>query len=68
MTHDLILKNIAKHIQLDKEEETFFLSLLISKEVAKKMFILKEGQICRYISFVHSGALRAFHIDKDCRS
>ena len=27
--------------------------------------ILKEGQICKYISYVHSGALRAFHIDKE---
>lgn len=65
MTHDLILKNIAKHIDLDKEEETFFISLITSKEVAKKTLILKEGQVCKYISYVHSGALRAFHIDKE---
>jgi CRP-like cAMP-binding protein len=25
---------------------------------------LKEGQICKFIYFVHTGALRAFHIDK----
>jgi CRP-like cAMP-binding protein len=65
MTHDLILKNIAKHIDLDIEEENFFISLLTSKEMVKKSLILKEGQICKYISFVHSGALRAFHIDKE---
>ena len=65
MTHDLILKNIAKHIDLDKEEEDFFISLITKKEVTKKTFILKEGQICKYISYVHSGALRAFHIDKE---
>jgi CRP-like cAMP-binding protein len=65
MTFDLILKNIAKHISLDNEEETFFLSLLNSKTVGKKELILKEGQVCRYIYFVNSGALRAFHIDKE---
>lgn len=65
MTHDLILKNIAKHIDLDKEEETFFISLLTSKEVARKVLILKEGHICKYICYVHNGALRAFHIDKE---
>jgi len=65
MTHDLILKNIAKHIDLNKEEEAFFISLIINKEVAKKSLILKEGQNCKYISYVHSGALRAFHVDKE---
>lgn len=64
MTYDLVLKNIAKHIDLDKEEVKFFTSLLTFKETGKKTFVLKEGQICKYISYVHSGALRAFHIDK----
>jgi CRP-like cAMP-binding protein len=65
MPHDLILKNIAKHIALDKEEEAFFLSLMKEKKVAKKTLLLKGGQICKYINFVDSGALRAFHVDKD---
>lgn len=65
LTHDLILKNIAKHIELDKEEANFFISLITSKKIAKKTLILREGQICKYISYVHSGALRAFHIDKE---
>jgi len=65
MVYQSILKNIAKHIELNTEEETFFLSQLKIKEVAKKTFLLKEGQACKYINFVHSGTLRAFHIDKD---
>lgn len=65
MTHDLILKNIAKHIALDQDEITFFLSLITSKEVSKKTLLLREGQICKYINFVNVGALSAFHIDKN---
>jgi CRP-like cAMP-binding protein len=65
MPQDLILKNIAKHIALDKDDEAFFLTLLKSKEVSKKTLLLKEGQICKYINFVNSGALRAFHVDKE---
>lgn len=67
MTYDLILKNIAKHIDLDKEEVKFFTSLLTFKETPKKTLVLQEGQICKYISYVHSGALRAFYIDKDSK-
>jgi len=65
MTHNLILKNIAKHITLDKEEENYFTSQITGKAVAKKTLLLKEGQACRYLSYVHSGALRAFHVDKE---
>ena len=65
MDHTLILKNIEKHISLDKEETDYFISLLRYKEVAKKDYLLREGQTCNYISYVHSGALRAYHLDKE---
>lgn len=65
MTHSLILNNVAKHITLDKEEANYFLSLFACKEVPRKTILLKEGQACRYLIFVHSGALRAFHLDKE---
>ncbi len=64
MTHELILQNIAKHISLNKEETDYFVSLLRYKQVEKKETILKEGQLCREINFVHAGALRAFYLDK----
>jgi CRP-like cAMP-binding protein len=65
MTFQSILKNIAKHISLTKEETEYFTSLLQCKEVRKKDFLLKEGQLCKTINYVHSGALRAFFVDKD---
>lgn len=65
MTYDLILKNVAKHIDLDKEEEILFTSFLLLKEIPKKALILQKGQVCKFISYVHSGTLRAFHVDKD---
>ena len=67
MTHNLILKNISKHIKLDKEEVSSFIPLIIMKNVAKKTLLLKEGQVCKYISYVHSGALRAYCVDKEGR-
>ena len=67
MTHELILKNIAKHIILDKEEVNTFIHLVVKKNVAKKNMLLQEGQVCKYLSYVDSGALRAYHIDKEGR-
>lgn len=67
MTSHLILKNISRHISLDDEETHHFLSLLTYRDVARKKILLKEGQPCRYLNFVHSGALRAYHLDKEAK-
>lgn len=65
MTHNLLLKNIGKHIDLDKEETNFFISLLKLEEIPKKHFVLKEGQLCKTISYIQSGTLRAYYVDKN---
>ncbi len=65
MEYKLILQNISKHIDLAKDEIAFFISLLQQQQVAKKDFILKEGQLCKSISYVHSGTLRAYYSDKE---
>jgi CRP-like cAMP-binding protein len=65
MDHSGILRNISKHITLTKEETGHFTNLLIQKKIARKDFLLKEGQACKAINYVDSGALRAFHTDKE---
>ncbi|MGG9962418.1 Crp/Fnr family transcriptional regulator [Ferruginibacter sp. SUN106] len=65
MPYELILKNIAKHITLTDVENAFFVSLLQQQDVAKKEFILKEGQLCKNFNYVHSGTLRAYYLDKE---
>jgi CRP-like cAMP-binding protein len=65
MTHDLILQNIAKHIALNNEEIDYFTSHLAYKEIPKKTCLLSEGQACKYLSYVHSGALRSYCLDKE---
>ena len=48
-----------------KRKFHFFTSLLKEKQVAKKDFVLKEGQVCQYLSFVNSGLLRAYYLDNE---
>jgi len=65
MIFQSILKNIAKHISLNEDEAEHFTLLLQYKELHKKEFLLKEGQFCKTINFVQSGALRAFYVDRE---
>ncbi len=63
MTHELLLKNIRRHISPDTAELDYFVSLLSYKEIPKKSSLLTAGQSCKNISYVHSGALRACYVD-----
>lgn len=60
-----LLKNITKHITLTEEDTSFFTSLITCKVLAKKTLLLQANEDCRYLSYVHSGALRSYYIDKD---
>jgi len=63
--HEAIIRNIQRHIEPTKEEIEIFLSLLISKTVKRKEFLLKEGDVPRHQFFVVSGCLRTYTIDTD---
>lgn len=63
MNTDLIIQNISRHIQLDKNETDFFISLLETKKLKRKEFLLKQGSICKTESFIVKGCLRTYTID-----
>jgi len=62
-----ILKNVAKHISLTEDEISLFTSMITCKKVAKRTLILQANQDCRYLIYVHSGALRSYFVDKNGR-
>lgn len=63
MDYNLIVKNVLKHIELEAEEVQYFTSLLEYREISRKDFLLREGQIAKHINFIHSGALKAYYLD-----
>jgi CRP-like cAMP-binding protein len=67
MAFEPILHNIGKHISLEPDEAAFFTALLQYRDIPKKEHLLKEGQLCRTINYVESGALRAFHCSPEGR-
>jgi CRP-like cAMP-binding protein len=65
MNYPSILKNIEKHISLTEEEQHYFYSLLTVRHVSRNERILDQGKISKFINFVDSGILRAYHINHD---
>ncbi|MFD0751344.1 Crp/Fnr family transcriptional regulator [Mucilaginibacter calamicampi] len=64
MLTDIILKSIGRHIQLTDDEVAYFVSLLHPKQLNRKQFLLREGEVCKYSAFVNSGCLRGYTIDE----
>jgi len=65
MNVELLLSNISKHISLTSEETGFFISLLNSRSLKPGEFLLREGEVCRYQSFIDKGCLKSYYMDEN---
>lgn len=65
MPFDLLLNNISRYIQLNDSEKETFISHLQLKKFKRKQFVLNDGEICKYSTFVTSGCLRGYTVDKN---
>ena len=65
MNTDLLLQSIAKYISFTEEETNIYLSILKSRKIKKRQYLLQEGDINRYTTFVVTGCLRSFVVDKN---
>lgn len=62
---EILIKNILKHVALTQEEITVFKSFWSEKTLEKGEFLLRNGETCRYDSYIVSGVLKAFCINSD---
>lgn len=62
---DQIDASIAKYVQLTEAELELFHSLLKHKKVKKKHFLLQEGEVCTFETFIIKGCIRLYFIDKE---
>jgi CRP-like cAMP-binding protein len=61
--HQLILKHVLKRIHLSAEEQEHFCSFLTLRKLLPRQYLLQQGEICKYESYVCSGFLRSFYVD-----
>jgi CRP-like cAMP-binding protein len=65
MNFDLLHSHISKNISLSPEEFCFFTSLLKSRSLAKGGFLIQEGDVCKYETFVTRGCLKSYYEDEN---
>ena len=60
-----VINYVERYIQLSDEEKQYLVSLLRITRVKKKQCIVQPDFTCKYRSYVVSGAMRAYLIDKN---
>jgi len=62
---DILLANFSKHVALTAAEIAFLTPLLKPKSLPTGEFLLREGEICKYESFVTSGCVKTYYQDEN---
>ena len=65
MEFDILISSITKNILLKAGELLFFKGLIKSKSLKKREFLIREGQMCKYETFVTKGCLKSFYLNEN---
>ncbi|MDT0688037.1 Crp/Fnr family transcriptional regulator [Autumnicola psychrophila] len=60
---EFLHQKVNETIKITNEEFEFAKTLFIPKKLRKKRFLLQDGDVCLYTTFVERGLLRSFTID-----
>ena len=61
---ELLLQKIKEHVVITDEEFDFCKTLFIPKKLRKRQYLLQEGDVNKYTSFVEKGMLRTYSVDE----
>lgn len=61
--YDIIFRHIEEKVKLTSEEKEHITTFFKPKKLKKKQFLVVEGHVCQYLTFVSKGLLKAYHVD-----
>ncbi|OCA73408.1 Crp/Fnr family transcriptional regulator [Chryseobacterium arthrosphaerae] len=62
-----IVNHISQYVLLSDQEKELFCSALVYRKFRRKQYLLQEGNICTYDSFVIKGCLRQYEVSENGR-
>jgi CRP-like cAMP-binding protein len=65
MEHELLERNIRKHVAFSAAELKAYSRRFKPRKVAKKEYLLRAGEVCRFEGFVIRGCFRLFSTDQE---
>lgn len=62
---EAINQNVCRYVAFSSDELAVFNELLVRKTIAKKQFLLHEGDICRFEAYIVKGCIKSYFIDSN---
>jgi CRP-like cAMP-binding protein len=59
---EVLFFHILKKISLTNDEQDLIKTLFFPKKIRKRQYLLQEGDVCKYMSFVEKGLLRSYNV------
>ena len=63
--HELLFRHISKKVTLTESDKDYLKRIFIPKKLRKRQYLLQEGEVCRYLTYVNKGCLRLYTISED---
>jgi len=61
---DVFFSHVLEKVVLTDEEKETIKTFFLPKKLRKKQYLLQEGDVCKYMSFVEKGLLRSYNVDE----
>ena len=61
--YDIIFKHLEEKVSLTPAEKELIKTFFTPKKIKKKQFVVVEGHVCNYLTFVSKGLLKAYNVD-----
>ncbi len=58
-----IVKHFDKYLRLEDTEKKALISRLTERKIKRKQYILQEGDICKYFTYVVEGCFKTYGVD-----
>ncbi|MES2829234.1 MAG: Crp/Fnr family transcriptional regulator [Bacteroidota bacterium] len=61
---EILFKHIEQKVNLSPADKEKIATFFVRKRLRKKQYLLHEGDICKYLSFVATGLTRTYNVDE----
>ena len=61
---DVLISHIQEKVEVTTEQMELLKPFFVHKKLRKKQFLLQEGGVCKYLTFVSKGILKSYILDE----
>jgi len=61
---EILFKHIEEKVSLTATDKEMINTFFIRKRIRKKQYLLQEGDVCKYLSFIATGLVRTYNVDE----